>query len=152
MSVHKLLISHRGNLNGQDLSTENSPKQIDLALKKGFDVELDLWFHENDYWIGHDSPQYKIDLSFLLDRKEFLFVHLKSPLDYFDTNEIVTLNWFIHTTEPYVYSNLGTKWYYPSKDIFNDGVNVMPEITIGKDSLKKLTGVSVCSDYIERLL
>lgn len=37
------IISHRGNLNGPSPKTENTPEQIDFALKKGFDVEIDLW-------------------------------------------------------------------------------------------------------------
>ena len=37
-------ISHRGNLDGRNLKTENSPNQIDTVLSLGYDVEIDLRF------------------------------------------------------------------------------------------------------------
>ena len=40
-----LLISHRGNLNGPDKKFENHPKYIQNAIKKGFDVEIDIYFY-----------------------------------------------------------------------------------------------------------
>ena len=37
-----ILISHRGNLDGKELSFENRPDYIDKAIRHGFDVEIDI--------------------------------------------------------------------------------------------------------------
>ena len=59
-----ILISHRGNLNGKT-DDENKPKYIEQALNQGFDVEIDVWYIDNQFWLGHDKPQYKISEGFL---------------------------------------------------------------------------------------
>ena len=56
------LISHRGNTNGEVRESENKPSYIDEALSKGFDVEIDVWFVEGNWYLGHDTWQYEIDL------------------------------------------------------------------------------------------
>lgn len=59
------IISHRGNLSGHCSINENSPDYIQEALDIGFDVEIDVWFHEDQLFLGHDSPEYKTSLQFL---------------------------------------------------------------------------------------
>ena len=45
------IISHRGNLQGPDLTQENKPEYIDGALAKGFDVEVDVRFlNKSLFW------------------------------------------------------------------------------------------------------
>ena len=44
------LISHRGNLNGTS-SYENHPEHIHKALLKGFDVEIDVWFQKENFYL-----------------------------------------------------------------------------------------------------
>ena len=39
-----ILISHRGNMNGIEKTKENTIEQINLALSKGYDVEVDVWY------------------------------------------------------------------------------------------------------------
>jgi hypothetical protein len=50
-----ILISHRGNINGSIKSLENNPIYLDSAIKNGYDVELDIWYINNELWTGHDS-------------------------------------------------------------------------------------------------
>lgn len=38
-----ILISHRGNLYGENFLDENNPSYIDVAISKGYDVEVDVW-------------------------------------------------------------------------------------------------------------
>ena len=70
------IISHRGNLEGRIPEDENNPDYIHEAIESGFDVEIDLWLYENGFYLGHDEPQYQIDLKFL--KNERLWVHAKS--------------------------------------------------------------------------
>ena len=59
-----ILISHRGNLNGKT-DDENKPKYIEEALSQGFDVEVDVWYDNKQFYLGHDEPQYLIQKDFL---------------------------------------------------------------------------------------
>ena len=43
-----IFISHRGNLKGRVPDMENHPNHIRNALTKGFEVEIDVWYKDND--------------------------------------------------------------------------------------------------------
>ena len=45
-----ILISHRGNIDGPNPKLENSPEYIQLAMEKGFDVEVDVWYKDDNWW------------------------------------------------------------------------------------------------------
>ena len=64
---HIKLISHRGNINGCNPKLENTPDYIKDAIHLGYDVEIDIWYSNNTLWLGHDNPEYQIDLHFLLE-------------------------------------------------------------------------------------
>ena len=44
-----IFISHRGNLNGKKKKLENKPVYIKDAIKKGFNVEVDVWYTDGFY-------------------------------------------------------------------------------------------------------
>ena len=62
------LISHRGNTNGRLESWENEPTYIDMAISKGFDVEVDVWYAGGTLFLGHDKAQYGVDFRWFIDR------------------------------------------------------------------------------------
>ncbi len=74
------LISHRGNLNGQEPQYENTILKIDHVLSKGYDVEIDVWKlpDEDCFGLGHDKPisNQSVPLWFLENPK--LWVHCKN--------------------------------------------------------------------------
>ena len=57
-------ISHRGNLDGPNESKENHPDYINKALLE-MEVEIDVWYKDSSFYLGHDKPTYKIDVGFL---------------------------------------------------------------------------------------
>ena len=63
----KHFISHRGNLNGEEPEYENTTDYINNALSKGFECEIDVWFVKNEFYLGHDTPEEKIDIEFILN-------------------------------------------------------------------------------------
>ena len=73
-----ILISHRGNINGKLESYENEPNYIDLAITKGFDVEIDVWVKDGIIFLGHDKPQYGVDFRWFKDRISKLWIHCKN--------------------------------------------------------------------------
>ena len=65
-----LLISHRGNCDGLNQKQENTPDYIDAAINRGYDVEVDIWFLDDKFWLGHDRGDHEIAKEWLFDRKD----------------------------------------------------------------------------------
>ena len=62
------IISHRGNLNGPESETENSPQKIEQALKLGYECEIDVWYESGNFTLCHDfknNKRYNINAEFL---------------------------------------------------------------------------------------
>jgi len=71
-----ILISHRGNLNGINSDKENSPSYLLSALNKGFNVEVDVRFEKNKFYLGHDFSQFEINKDFLQNKS--VWCHAKT--------------------------------------------------------------------------
>jgi len=137
------LISHRGNINGINKDLENNPKYINDALNQGYDVEIDLWFIDNKWFLGHDEPQYEIEEKFLINNK--FWIHAKNGDAFYKIFKNYTLNVFWHTTEDWILTTKGYIWTYPNKKLYAESICVLPELGYNGD-LKKCHGI--CSDYI----
>ena len=143
------LISHRGNIDGKSDRFENNPNYIDDALDMGFDAELDLRYYQNTFWLGHDSPEYEVNLIWLTDRKEYLWIHCKdlitiSKLRELQINNKINLNYFFHDTDDCTITSKGDLWVYPGKQPIKNSISVMPELYNDDVSLCK----GICSDSI----
>lgn len=144
-----ILIAHRGNTAGRLESHENEPTYIDLAIKKGFDVEVDVWHKDNQLWLGHDCPQYGVDLRWLRERLSKLWVHCKN------TEAVVYLkecgydfNYFWHQEDDLTLTSKGHIWAYPGRQPIKGSIAVMPEIN--GDDISQCSGV--CSDNLDTFL
>jgi len=136
-----ILISHRGNLLGPDANTENNPAQVNKALDLGFEVEIDVWNINGDWFLGHDNPQYPIEPIFL--RNTALWCHAKN-LEALDLMTRMGVHCFWHQTDDYTLTSSGFLWTYPGKPYTSRSIAVKPEkIT---DNVKLCYGV--CSDWV----
>lgn len=145
-----ILISHRGNINGKIKEYENCPQYINSAIKLGYDVEVDVWFINDEWWLGHDEPQYKTSIGWLEERHDKLWIHCKN------VEAIVELesgnkhyegfNFFWHETDTLTLTSLSFIWVYPSKQPIKGSIAVMPELN--NDDVSKCIGI--CSDYIKK--
>ena len=138
-----ILISHRGNLTGKNINYENHPDYIQEAKQKGFNVEIDVWFKNNFFYLGHDEPQYEIKPSFLEDK--ILWCHAKNS----DAlNELSKLNchYFWHDKDDYTITSKGYIWIYPNKPVLKNGICVLPE----KKSNEVIDCRGICSDFIDK--
>ncbi len=142
-----ILISHRGNINGRLELWENEPTYIDLAIQKGYDVEVDVWYKDNMLWLGHDKPDYKIDFIFIRDRSSKLWVHCKNveAVVYFKECGF-DVNYFWHQEDTLTLTSQNYIWVYPGKQPIMNSIAVMPEIN--DDNISKCLGI--CSDFIEK--
>jgi hypothetical protein len=145
------LISHRGNLNGPEVSSENLPASIEKVINLGFDCEIDFWCLGKKYFLGHDKPENEINLSFLNNYKDFLWVHCKNLEG---LNEILNLPFkigaFWHQSDYFTLTTNGYIWTFPGQPTTRKSilVNLDQEVI----DLKQLDVYGICSDYIQRLI
>ena len=135
------IISHRGNLNGRNISTENSIPAINVALYHGLDVEIDVWYKNNNWYLGHDKPQYLVNLSFLENKK--LWCHAKNldALNLMIKNKKIHSFW--HQNDDFTLTSKNYIWTYPNK---NTGSNSIIVLKNSKDKIpKKCFGI--CTDF-----
>ena len=137
----KRYIAHRGNIIGPRPELENKPEYIINALEYGFDCECDVWCVDNEWWLGHDEPQYKTSIGFLLQKG--LWIHAKN-IEALEQLEGTGINYFFHDKDAYVLTSKGYIWAYPGSQISELTVSVMPERTDVDDSKAMI----VCSDYV----
>jgi hypothetical protein len=147
-----ILISHRGNINGKNEELENHPTYVDNALSKGYDVEVDVWYiqNENLEWViflGHDSPQYEINFEWFIERIKNLWVHCKNieSVIFFKMCGH-DINFFWHENDTITLTSKKNIWAFPGKQPIPYSISVMPEIF--NDDFSKCLGV--CSDYIKK--
>ena len=142
MKTKKLLISHRGNIDGKIVERENSPEYIMEAINKGYSVEVDVWYVSGVLYLGHDKPQYDISIDFLKNDK--LWCHCKNieALKYLIDNNI---HCFFHQQDDVTLTSLGYIWTFPKKRLIEGSICVMPEYGYEGD-LNVCYGI--CSDNI----
>ena len=144
-------IAHRGNLDGPIPDSENNPEYLDYALYYGFDVELDLRVINGLFYLGHDEPQYKIDLDWLEERQHKLWIHCKNT-EALSQCVDAGLHCFFHNTDDYTITSKGYVWAYPGKPRASEYcILVMPELSHGTKFLKGYGYYGICSDYIEKV-
>ena len=137
-----ILISHRGNINGPNLQRENEPLYIMEALEKGFDVEIDVWWKEDGFWLGHDYPQYKIKREFLQKKK--LWCHAKNIDAFYQMVDDEKIHCFSHDKDEVALTTKGYFWSSFENQMTNRSICVMPPDS--RDLPKDIAGV--CSDYV----
>ena len=144
-----ILISHRGNINGREPYSENNPDYILAALDKDYDVEIDVWYENERFFLGHDKPQYELPSNLLSNFYKKLWVHCKNidALIQFKKEYDLSkkLNYFWHEKDTLTLTSKNYIWAYPGKQPIMGSIAVLPEIN--NDNLSKCSGI--CSDYIK---
>lgn len=142
-------IAHRGNINGAVPGMENRPDYIQHALDSGYDVELDVRYFvdKDEWWLGHDGPQYKISYGFLL--QERMWIHCKNGEALHRLSNDERVNCFFHDSDDCTLTSKRYMWVYPDKPLLGPkSVAVMfsdPVALLGEDIF------GVCSDNVSML-
>ena len=136
-----ILISHRGNLEGKQPEQENNPLYIYNALNKGYEVEIDVWYKDNEFYLGHDEPKYPINLEYLKNNKFWCHAKNIDALNLMLENDI---HCFWHQDDDVTITSYGFIWTSPDKKLTEKSICVLPEIN--NQSITKCAGI--CSDYI----
>jgi hypothetical protein len=141
-----IFISHRGNLLGRNEQCENRPDYIEVAIQKGFYVEIDLRVIDSKLLLGHDGPQYEINNEFLQNKK--LYIHAKNDEALQWLNK-TNLHYFWHQNDDYTLTSKRIVWVYPNKKLLINSIVVMPENgQYSEEDINKCFGI--CSNDIEK--
>lgn len=143
------IISHRGNINGSVPEKENRPSYIDCAIQLGFDVEVDLRSINGEFWIGHDNPQYRIELPWMKLRKDKIWFHCKnqeSSIRLLELNE--KFKFFCHNQDNFVLTSTDHIWVHDLSGKINNKC-IIPLLSINDIKSYKINNVfGVCTDYV----
>lgn len=154
----KIIISHRGNFYGPDEEIENHPVHVNrLIFEHSMNVEVDLWIINDNYWLGHDEPQYRIDFEWLRMRRNFLWIHCKNHEALIKMRKIKNnpLNFFWHESDDFTITSKGVLWcnvgivdeIYKTSSL---AVAVLPENIDRQQPLIWPRGFTfICTDYPE---
>ena len=153
------IISHRGLLEGPSSDKENNPKNISSNIRKYplLINEIDVNLTSTGIFLGHDQLKYEINIDFLIEKKEFIIIHLKT----IEINSSKVLkdfktlyqecHVFAHDQDPFAITNRGWIWSHPNRGIIPRTILVMPEkiIPFNKLNFHKELNVllGVCTDY-----
>ena len=147
-----ILISHRGNISGPNPECENEPNYLIEALDKGFGIESDVWFLDNNRWyFGHDHPQYPVVMHKFIEKAgtRALF-HCKNPAainEFKRTFPFVDFFW--HENDRFALTSHNQIIIHPKAPLIPGGICMMPECR--EDSIGLDQCVGACSDYVGEL-
>lgn len=143
-------IAHRGNTHGAKPELENRPEYLLDAITNGFQVEVDVWWHENSIYFGHDFPQYYVSPEQFVAIKNDAWFHCKTfdTLYHFLINHDEELNFFWHQTDQFALTNNNAMWTYPGNPVSDLSILVDLDLTSGApyDIL-----YGICSDNVALL-
>lgn len=141
-----LIIAHRGLTNGPDAELENNQERIQRRSEAGRSSEIDIWWKDDSFWIGHDAPYERVTKEFLC--MPYLWIHAKHVEAFYQLQRVanesgVPLRIFYHTDEDYVLTTCGDTIIYPGLLETEGWVYMMPETCSGV-VLKR--AYAICTD------
>lgn len=137
-----IIISHRGNTKGSDISIENNPDHIKNLIYSNVYTEVDVWFIDEKFYLGHDTPQYEIDLNFL--KNKFLWCHAKN-LDALTELLKEKIICFWHQNDDFTLTSNNFIWTFPNKNINEQSIIVDIDLNW---KYKNYNCYGVCVDYL----
>jgi len=146
-----IYIAHRGLFLGPN-DKENHPDQIQLAIRQGYHVEVDIRFINKKLFLGHDEPLYEIKDDFIDSRKFWIHCKNVEALHYFATHISEKYNYFWHENDQYTLTSKNYLWTFPGKTLTDKSIMVMPEyIDSSLLNTKNVLCYGICSDYVEKI-
>ena len=89
----------------------NRPDVISYTIEKyGMDCEVDVWGINDELFLGHDGPEYRVSYEFLDNHKDHLWLHAKN---FTALSRLQHLNVFFHKDDDFTLTSKGYIWKYP---------------------------------------
>ena len=148
----KILISHRGNVNGKQPDKENTVAYIEDALEKGYHCEIDVCKYDGEkFYLGHDEPDTPVTTKIAeFIKQPKVFVHAK---DIESIPALLTMgcNVFFHKTDNVVFTSRGQIWCYPGKYVRDIRHAIWLDLDWSPiDPDRKLNCLAVCGDRYDK--
>lgn len=148
------MIAHRALTAGPSCELENTPSEIHSCLLMGLDVEIDVWFVQGNWWLGHDQPTHQTTVDLLT--QSGMWIHAKNDEAAFELRVLMQhkphINFFWHQEDHRTLTSQGHWWTYSGQSLCAHSVAVMPEWHMPLHQLKTWCGhqscAAVCSDWI----
>lgn len=137
-----ILIAHRGNTKGPEPQNENRPDYLLEAIDMGYDVEVDVWYIDDQLYLGHDGPEYETNIKFLQNSKFWCHCKNIEAVQKLLQNNI---HCFFHNSDDVTLTSKNYIWTFPKKRLLPGSVCVMPEYGY-EGYLADCVGI--CSDYV----
>jgi len=139
-----IFIAHRGNIITKNQERENTFEYIMEAINLGFSVEIDIWWHRESFYLGHDKPLNHIASDFLKHPR--LWCHAKN-IEALPKLLALNSHCFFHDIDEITLTSANYIWTYPGRLLTNRSICVLPETT--ECDWKLAAGV--CSDIVATL-
>lgn len=137
-----IVISHRGNQVGQVV--ENNPDKLPLDK---FVCEIDLWRVNTRLFLGHDKPEYEININWLRYWNPRLFIHAKNIEALLFLKEFKYAFGFWHQEDDYALTIPDCRIIvYPGKALVPNGIVMKPEL-YSWDDVKSYNPFAIVTDY-----
>jgi hypothetical protein len=146
-----ILIAHRGQYDGPNKTAENSPTLLAMAMKLGYDCEVDLWVVDDTLYLGHDEPVYKTYKEFINNEKFWIHAKNLEALLWLKLN-MPNSKFFWHENDKFVLTSNNIIWTNPGNPLTEKSVMVMPEIIDPSlENTKHQICFAICSDYVSTI-
>ena len=150
------LIAHRGNIDGPNPERENTPEYIEEAIKRGFDVEIDIRAERYAifslrYILGHDQGDIEVSYEWLLSHADKLWVHCKN-LTALRGLYGSPLNYFWHQEDDFTLTSHNIIWTYPHKKVTDKSVIVCFTEEEAHACIGNTPPFGVCCDWVGGLV
>lgn len=124
------IIAHRGNIDGPCPVAENHPDYVLEAIKRGYDVEVDVRMTDSGLYLGHDEPVDLVPMDFVRNSK--IWAHAKDPVTFGILSKFPDVNCFYQESDAISVTNQGFIWCHkdhpvrgPRSVVYWDGSDPM---------------------------
>lgn len=137
-----IFIAHRGNIKGPNPTRENRMDHIFNALEHGYHVEIDVWYEDKQWWLGHDEPKWKTGTTIFRDPR--VWCHAKNAEALSRLKKDKRVHCFWQEDDDYTLTSKGYIWCHVGAVLLPNSICVLPEIEYNGDWSKCY---GICSDH-----
>lgn len=141
------IISHRGNINGSVGFRENHPTSVDVAIKTGYECEVDVWYVDGLFLLGHDRPNHRTEEKYLENPK--LWCHAKNlaALEKMLYNKNIHSFW--HEKDKFTITSKGFIWTFPNRETTSKSVIVCKDKGWKDKKFAPDQPWGICTNYVK---
>ena len=140
-----LLISNKGNIEGENLDLENTPDYIESTINQGYNVKIDLKYKNDKLYLGEITSDTEVEWSWLLKWSDYLWINCRDTktLSFFLENG-QKFNFFYNYLDLVTMTSKGFAWSVENPD--SKGTIVYD---IDND-LNPIDVLGVCSNWVSK--